>query len=178
MATILAIDPGPEKSSLVVWNGQIVTHRCHSSNEDLVASLPEAKTFMSVDGVFPDMMAIEMISPMGLRVGAETFETAYWVGRFVQAWTPRPFVRVKRHEVKTYLCGTQQCKDADIRKAIIRKFYGPTADIRKTSWKGVCDGVTTHQWQALAVALTAMNQQRYLSTSLRSSLPMTAEAQR
>jgi hypothetical protein len=98
-----------------------------------------------------------------LRVGAEVFETAYWVGRFVQAWTPRPFVRIERRQVKTYLCGTQRCKDADIRAAIIRKFFGDHVDTRKTSWPAPLDGITTHMWSALAVALTAAAQAKMQS---------------
>jgi hypothetical protein len=158
MSTILAIDPGPEKSSWVVWDGERVTNRCHMQNDALADMF--IGDDLGRDLVAADMLAIEMIAPMGLRVGAEVFETAYWVGRFVQSWAPRPFVRIERRDVKTYLCGTQRCKDADIRAAIIRKFFGDHVDTRPNRWPAPLDGITTHMWSALAVALTAANQQK------------------
>ena len=125
--------------------------RWHVSNENLLENLSIAPG---------ERLAIEMIAPIGMRVGAETFETAYWVGRFCQVWAPRPFTRITRREVKTYLCGTQRCGDKEIREAIIRKFYGPHVDTRKTSWDGVLAGINTHMWSALAVALTWENSQK------------------
>lgn len=147
MSNILAIDPGPEKSSWVVWDGDRVLNRSHSTNEELLSCFANKHTGLT--------MAIEMIAPIGMRVGAEVFETAYWVGRFVQAWAPRPFLRVKRGEVKMHLCGTMRCKDKDIREKILKIFGGKEKAVGNIRNPGPLYGVATHMWSALAVALTA-----------------------
>jgi hypothetical protein len=143
---ILAIDPGPEQSSWVVWDGTKVLHKMHSANEEILASVIPSSTDAS--------MAIEMIAPMGKNVGAEIFETCWWIGRFCQAWSPRTFVRIKRGEVKHHLGLSARGKDSDVRARIIQLFGGQDA-IGSIHRPGPLYGVTTHMWSALAVALTA-----------------------
>lgn len=147
MRTIIAIDPGPEQSALVEWNGQIVSAVIEPNNEILVR--------LRVTDPLPPLrleLWIEMIASYGMPVGREVFETCVWVGRFMEAWTgmnePK---RVTRHEVKIHHCHSSKAKDANIRQALIDKYGAPGT--KKNP--GRTYGVTSDMWAALAVATYA-----------------------
>ena len=55
-------------------------------------------------------MVYEMVAGYGMPVGAEVFETAFWAGRFSEAW-PGHAERLYRRDVKLYLCGSSRAKD-------------------------------------------------------------------
>lgn len=97
-------------------------------------------------------LGIERFEARGMPVGNESVETMLWTGRFIQAWrSPESVVLIKRSAVKSNLCGTQKAKDSNVRQAVIDRL-GPPG---KKSKPGPTYGVTSHAWQALAVALTA-----------------------
>lgn len=159
---IWGVDPGPEHSALVTFDGrsvlsagtlenslllQRIADRCRSSQEQLV---------------------IEQVASFGMPVGVDVFETVFWSGRFAQAWHGyvRPnahvgvFVRLKRHEIKTHLCHNQRAKDANIRQVLIDRF-GPGKEkaIGKKAIPGPLYGISGDEWSALAVAVTYWDQQ-------------------
>ena len=150
---IWAIDPGPERSALVIYSpstGRVDEHET-LSNYGVLGLL----------GCEPiDALVIEQIAAMGMAVGAEVFETVFWSGRFVEAWG-KNWHRVKRHEVKMHLCRSMRAKDANIRQAIIDRF-GPGKDkaIGSKAAKGPLYGIHGDEWSALAVALTWADQHR------------------
>lgn len=102
-------------------------------------------------------LAIEMVASYGMAVGAEIFETCVWIGRFAQAasgeWT-----RVYRRDVKSVLCGTQQAKDPNIRRAILDLYPseggGATPQIGTKADPGPLYGVKADTWSAIAVGIT------------------------
>jgi hypothetical protein len=152
---IYAIDPGPERSALVVWEpcaSQIVS-TLTAPNDVILDQL--AKRVRSR----VDHLVIEQIAAMGMAVGADVFETVFWSGRFAQAWTgynfAMPWDRVKRHEVKMHLCRSMRAKDPNIRQAIIDRF-GPGKEraIGSKARPGPLYGIHGDEWSALAVALT------------------------
>src|SRR6185503_10448693 len=75
---ILAIDPGPEQSAFVIWDGVRVLDHAIVPNADLFRRLG--------NGVGIHTCAIEMIASYGMAVGRETFETCVWIGRFIEKW--------------------------------------------------------------------------------------------
>lgn len=152
---IYAIDPGPEQSALVIFDAE--TQRVLAHSTDLNAAVLEhlAQRVRRQS----DVLVLEQIASFGMPVGAEVFETVFWSGRFAQTWAgynfAMPWDRVKRHEVKTHLCGSMRAKDANIRQAIIDRF-GPGKEraIGSKKHQGPLYGIHGDEWSALAVALT------------------------
>lgn len=152
---IYAIDPGPERSALVLWepSASTIAGTLTAPNAAVLEQLAH-RVRRSLDH-----LVIEQIAAMGMAVGADVFETVFWSGRFAQAWTgyhsAMPWDRVKRHEVKMHLCRSMQAKDANIRQAIIDRF-GPGKEkaIGRKAAPGPLYGIHGDEWSALAVALT------------------------
>jgi hypothetical protein len=149
--TIFAIDPGPVKSALVVFDGERIISHEHSDNHQLL------KHLRGVCAPRHAVLVVEKIASFGLPVGAEVFATAEWSGRFIEAWTGaigQPWAQLKRHEIKQTLCHSQKAKDPHIRQALIDRF-GPGKEIAigKRSQPGPLFGITGDCWSALAVAI-------------------------
>jgi hypothetical protein len=81
--TLYAIDPGTEKSAVVVVHpdGRRIEGGVHP-NAELLDSLLGQLTQ-------PGHLVIEQIASYGMPVGREVFETVFWAGRFAQAWQSR-----------------------------------------------------------------------------------------
>lgn len=164
MDAVLAIDPGLEQSGWVtvsgagdVWSGGV------SDNGDVLALIDD----FALENPTGEM-AIEMVQSFGMPVGADVFETVYWIGRFSQMWansaSGRQSIRVPRSDVKMHHCQTQRAKDANIRQAIIDR-YPPTGggkipQIGVKRNPGPLYGVRSHIWQALAVALVVIDRRQ------------------
>jgi hypothetical protein len=150
---ILAIDPGPVKSAFVWWDGTRAIGE-YQKNEDVLSN---------VYGIRDNCLArdtdlvIEMIASYGMAVGAEVFETCVWIGRFMEAWGA-PVARIKRGEVKMFLCGSMRAKDGNIRQAIIDLFppdgAGKIPQVGTKNKPGPLYGISGDMWAALGVALT------------------------
>lgn len=143
--TVLAIDPGPERSAYVLYDGTRVCQFAKCPNEEM----------LSVVACHSGVLVIEQIASMGMAVGAEVFETVFWSGRFVERWNGHKWDRVKRHQVKMHLCGNMRAKDANIRQALLDKF-GPGKEkaIGRKAAPGPLYGLSGDCWSALAVAVT------------------------
>jgi hypothetical protein len=144
---ILAIDPGPESSAYVIWDGEKVLDRAIIGNDDVIRSLGSGRML--------DACAIEKIACYGMAVGAEVFETCVWTGRFIERWRDYAAmgdpIRIPRGEIKVHLCRSTKAKDANVGQALIDRFGAPGT--KKAP--GVLFGVTSHCWAALAVAVCA-----------------------
>ncbi len=154
---ILAIDPGTTQSGYVqlTRSGEVTAHGI-LENEELLEALKAWNNPHLIEDI-----AIEMIASQGMAVGAETFETCVWIGRFLQMWedggTSRrsPGRRILRREVKLTICGNTRAKDANVRQALIDR-YGPTKEIAvgRKKTPGPLYGIRSHEWAALAVGVT------------------------
>jgi hypothetical protein len=147
VTTILAIDPGPERSAWVLFEGSSPTDFDLMPNETLIQHLRwQMKT---------DALVIEKIESFGMAVGAEVFETVYWSGRFAEAAQPLPVHRIGRKAVKLHLCGQSRAKDANVRQALLDRFGGKGT--KKDP--GPLYGISGDVWSALAVAVTFHDQE-------------------
>lgn len=145
--TILALDPGPEKTGWVRYGGGRVLSAGIVPNADILAGLN------TTDARY---LAIEMVSSYGMPVGREVFETVLWTGRFIQAWKlPDEVKLVYRQDVKLELCGTAKARDANVRASLIDRFGGRSKAIGTKRQPGPLHGVSGHAWAALAVAVCA-----------------------
>jgi hypothetical protein len=144
---ILAIDPGTTQSAYVLLDENL-----RPVKHDI---LPNEKMLEEIEYLAQETstIAIEMIASYGIAVGAETFETVFWIGRFWQAALDAGYVnmaKIGRMEVKLNLCHTTKAKDANIRQALIDRF-GPVGTAKNP---GFFYGVKSHIWAAIAVGVT------------------------
>lgn len=103
-------------------------------------------------------LAIEMIACYGMPVGAETFQTCLWIGRFLQIWEQAGGQTrlCYRRDIKLHLCGSARAKDGNIRQALLDRFGGRDMAQGKKKYPGPLYGISGHLWSALAVAVYAM----------------------
>ena len=143
---ILAIDPGPERSAFVLWDGRTVVDSGWVENA-------EARDHVARHARTGNRIAIEMIASYGMAVGASVFGTCVEIGRMVEVATANGTAPqlVFRKDVKLHVCGTPRAKDANVRQALIDA-YGPVGTKGRP---GPLYGVKSHVWSALAVAVTA-----------------------
>ena len=147
---ILAIDPGSEQSAYVFYEeGKVIDHRI-LTNKLLLTKFCE---FYNAE------MAIEMVASYGMPVGKSVFETCLWIGRFIQAWLPKPATKVYRKtDICMHLCHSARAKDSNIRQALIDRYPatggGKCPQIGIKSKPGPLFGVSKDVWSALAVAVT------------------------
>lgn len=148
---LLAVDPGTSFSAYVLMShvGRSISEFGISPNEDLLRYIGRQAYRLRT-------IAIERIASYGMPVGAETFETVFWSGRFAQVTQSLSLseqgvnvVRPTRKEVVTHLCGSVRAKDGNVRQAIIDR-YGGEATTKKG---GPLYGISKDVWAALAVAL-------------------------
>jgi len=159
---VCGIDPGTHESAVVLFNGVTVEAHGIHPNETILTQLRS--------GELPgDVMVIEMMqSSYGMPVGKETFETVFTTGRFAEAWYPKRLATMGRPTVKQHLCQTVRATDANIRQAIIDRF-GPTVEkaIGRKASPGPLYGLKSHEFAALAIALTWYDQNGHLPPEVR-----------
>lgn len=152
---ILAIDPGYEQSAFVLFDGtQILAHAIESN--DLLAQRLMSGTWHPGE---IDHVVFEQIESFGMAVGREVFETVFWTGRLFERAKFRVDApaRLPRRAVKLHLCQSAKAKDPNIRQALIDRFGGSAAIGRKNT-RGPLYGISSHEWAALAVAVTFFDQ--------------------
>jgi hypothetical protein len=144
---VFAIDPGYLKSAAVLYDGAHILSHDKTDNDKLLGAIPLVEA---------DVLVIEemQLFRSNFGVGKEIFDSAFWSGRFAQAWTPRRFDRLLRAKVRGHL-GVNKGGDSAVRAALIDRF-GPYKDqaIGKRSTPGPLFGVTADRWSALALAVT------------------------
>lgn len=108
-----------------------------------------------------DVASLEMVASYGMPVGATTFETVYWIGRFAERAEAKgkKVVRYyKKTDINPTICFNSKVKDTHIRRAILDFFPktggGKEPSIGTKAKKGVLFGIKSHIFPALAVALT------------------------
>ncbi len=139
---VCAIDPGPEKSALVIYNGTSMLNHQVLDNPQMLEYLDGLVMLYDV--------AIEWITGYGKPVGNETFHTCRWVGRFQQIADVPDRNLIPRREVKRYLCENVTAKDKDVRAALMDRFGGQDS-VKKG---GRLHGIAGDCWAALGVAVT------------------------
>jgi hypothetical protein len=152
MATaVLAVDPGHEQSGWVLWDGERILGHAIEPNATVLARLSQPN-----DGAAH--LVLEQVEAMGMAVGREVFETVFWTGRFLQAW-PGTASRLPRRPIKLHICGHSSAKDSNIRVALIDRFGGTEHAKGTKRAPGPLFGIKSHEWAALALAVTWWDQQ-------------------
>lgn len=153
MPNLLAIDPGPTESGLVI----IDVDTCRP----LVAAILQNDALLTGlrRGQFVyDEAAIEMVASYGMPVGAEVFETCVFIGICCEAITHRTGVepeRVPRLRMKVHHCHDSRANDSNITRALVDRFAAGQPNFGKGT-KGAPGwfyGFTKDVWQAYALAV-------------------------
>jgi hypothetical protein len=173
---VCGIDPGTFKSGVICFDTDIerVTYSSELRNEVVLSVLRQEGDFPAIDAYEWSHLFIENIESMGLAVGQSTFQTCFWIGRFIEAYehgTGCSVHMVSRGDEKITICGAstyvnpetgkrKAVGDAEIRRALIERFPatggGKTPQIGTKKQPGPLYGVTGHSWQALSVAITGL----------------------
>ena len=158
---VLCIDPGTTHSGVVIFDGlniSLIDKEWENQNLiDWIKNNPYESKHLAIEG----------IASYGMAVGATTFETVEWIGRFREAYGFYNSTRIFRKDVKMFLCNSMRAKDANIRQRVLDIFPanggGKIPQIGTKSKPGYLYGVTSHSISALAVGLTfkysAMNRE-------------------
>lgn len=165
---LLAIDPGPAESAMVIWDGKRIWSAEIVENDILLKAIWGEEPLTIYDSGI-GICRIEMISSYGMPVGADVFDTVVWIGRFYEAWQKKignGIALVYRHAVKNHHCNSHKAKDSNIRQVLIDK-YGPPFTTeeycpigkkgqplkpRKRRLPGLTSVLKEDTWQAFALA--------------------------
>lgn len=161
--TVVALDPGYRQTAFVVWDGTRILAHGREDNTAVLARVAGEATHLSVSDPIrhADILAYEQMQFFrSFSAGREVFESIFWTGRFVQAWSPRPAEGVLRSQIRAHL-GAAKGGDAVVRAALIERF-GPFREqaIGTKAAPGPLYGVKADAWSALALAVTWTDQQR------------------
>ena len=153
---VIGVDPGPKQSAFVVWDSaQGVIDKGILPNHIVEGCLAN---YAGLDTVVADAIVFEQVESFGMAVGRDVFETVFETGRMFQI-VKILAQRMPRREVKLHLCHSMRAKDSNIRQALIDRFGGSKAaaiGLKKTP--GPLYGVRSHEWSALALAVTWFDQ--------------------
>ena len=147
-AALLALDPGPEHSALVRWDGAAISIKQYSDNAEILSLLRDRSNQA-------EPLVIEQVVSYGMAVGQTVFETCVWTGRFMEAYGAEHVRRIPRIDVKMHLCHNSRAKDGNLRQAILDRFGGKDKAIGKKARPGPLYGISGDLWAALALAITA-----------------------
>jgi hypothetical protein len=151
---ILAIDPGNVESAYVILDDNLKPIKFGKiNNHDLLMDLATISEFQQDKYDF----VIEMVASYGMAVGAEVFETVYWIGRFYEvAYGCKNRNRIYRKDEKMNLCNSMKANDSNIVQALIDRFAPNTPNKGKGIKKapGWFYGFKKDIWQAYAVGVT------------------------
>ena len=146
---VVGVDPGPAQSAYVAFDGRAVVDHAIVSNEELLSIL-------QFEEWAPEQVVVfETVESFGMTVGLDVFETVFETGRMFQMVDDGERARMQRREVKRHLCKSMRAKDANIRQALINRFGGSkqaAQGVKKNP--GPLYGIRTHEWSALAIAVT------------------------
>lgn len=150
MSRILAIDPGPVQSAWVMLSAEGKPTGFGMCPNDSMAD-------NALEVAYPQHVVIEMVASYGMAVGAEVFETVFWIGRLFErfdfGFSALKAHRMYRRDVKLHWCGSVKAKDSNVRQAVIDHYGGKEKAIGTKKNPGPLYGVKADVWQALALGL-------------------------
>ena len=148
---VVGVDPGTYQSAFVVWDGRRVTRKGIVPNAELRVWLQSCRDMV------PWVFVFEQVESFGMAVGKEVFDTVLETGRFFQI-VEHAAELMPRKVVKRHLCYTTRANNSNIRAAILDRFGGKEAAQGLKKTPGPLYGVRSHEWSALAIALTWYDQ--------------------
>lgn len=154
---LLAIDGGTKESGYCLIDTETYKPLMFGkvSNEDVL---------FLVKGRKYDALVYEAFACYGMAVSQTVFESVEWNGRFKQSALDReiPVYKVYRMEEKLTLCHRANCKDSNIRVALIDRFA--KFDFKTGKGTKKCPdwfyGFAKDSWSAYAVGVTWIDKEK------------------
>lgn len=147
--SVLGLDPGPETSGLVAYDGVRVTPLGNVDNDTGRNILRGWKTRHAT------VLVVEL-PVVYQRDSGDLARTCIEAGRTVEAWLAAGGLAVEwltRSEIKGHL-GVRAGGDAAVRAELLARWGGRAVAVGRKASPGPLYGVTGHMWAALAVAVT------------------------
>jgi len=152
---VLGIDPGPDRSGAVEFDGEKVLSAQYLDNDDIRRELHDIGPSARPAIEFPEARG------GGVPVSQAILDTAAWAGRFDADCTAMLF---KPREIRIHFCGVSSCTRAHVNQVLLdrlgpvgtKKQPGPLYAIARPAEKGI----SQHLWDALAVAVMASDKLR------------------
>jgi len=148
---IIGIDPGPEKSAAVMFDGSCISHAAYYTNSIL-------RLMLISPGFKGVKLAIEYPEGRGMATPQSLLDTACWCGRFDHDRTAALY---HPRNIRAHFCGTANSDRSNVIRAI-KDRYGEVGTKKKPGPLYLVGGshptedgasITGHLWDALAVAL-------------------------
>ena len=142
---VFGLDPGPVKSAICGWNGELPFLPFYGYNGDICMDLIGLKS--NKDKTF---LAIE--KPVCQKYsGVSVSDTAIHAGVFWGVWGPKHCHLITRSKIRWHIGKVKKTNDSVIRKKLIEMIQ-PNYNLHNNP--GLLVGITGDTWQALAVAVT------------------------
>lgn len=162
MLKLIGIDPGPERSGLV-----IATQPYRDALPDILTADGSARNELVLSAIRSSgaVVVCETLSEIRQSVGADVFQTAYWIGEFRGAARENVWEPVEARHVKRALLGTVTGKQSLVRAEIIKRYAHGIEDKKKAqklavgtaTRPGPLFGVSDHAWMALACMIAYLD---------------------
>jgi hypothetical protein len=156
MSAIIGIDPGSDKSAMVIWDtrGQKIISHIWDTNSKIERRL-------SVERHVCTVLAVEYPYLFGKKVWQQVIDTAFVIGRFVKTFEPtygeevsnRMIYYINSNAWRIFISGQRGAKDSAVKQAIMSKYGGKGTKDNP----GILYGIADHEWDALSVCLYTEN---------------------
>ncbi len=147
---IIAIDPSNLHSAFVVMNDRCqISHKGIVDNDEVVSLIHNSPITTEI--------VIEGIQSYGMPVGADVFDTVFWIGIFYKTSIDVGIMPAKllRTTIKGAICHDSRAKDSNIRAALIERFGKTgTKKLPNPYYNDSIVKMKADIWSALAVGLT------------------------
>ncbi len=156
---VLGLDPGYKESALVAITDNVtgplkIGQALICDNVTMLTNLEDLKAEAAHSGGYVLVLEQMQMFRSAFGVGAEVFDSVFWTGRFAQIWSPRRFERLLRAKVRGHL-QAMKGGDAAVRQGLINRFGGyKDVAIGTKKTPGPLYGIKSHEWSALALAVT------------------------
>jgi hypothetical protein len=162
---VIGVDPGQRDSAYVILEKKQGNEWVVQAEDILENSLLRdlVRAFLVYASAHSIYIVIEKMVNYNQKVGASTFDTIEWIGRFKQSWEHEAhwleIESMPRRAAVGHLCEFGKSgSDKYVREALIKRFGDPGTEAAP----GVLYGFSNHLWSALAIAVTYVD--KFLKT--------------
>lgn len=153
---VFAIDPGSSVSGFVIWDGNVLERSGVRENDELLFDLPCDVDVCVIEDTEAHPQFTKTKHPY---IPKQVIATQRLVGRYQQAWYHHAGsmpVMLSRRDIRKHLNANKRGRtpDSQVIEALTNRIGGKGTKAEP----GPLYGIKSHAWQALAVAVTYLDQ--------------------